>query len=242
MKMSRLFQILAAIVALSLPIALSAAPVVVLSSTVAGLAPGSIIDGADPVDIPAGGVVMINDSTGATRTLVGPYSGPIGESGGDETASRNSVASGLSRLIASREEEQAKLGAVRAAPAQIVDRADLLTVANSADQCILPGVTARLWRPGTMDADSRLTIEAVESGQTAATTWRRGETVIDWPADLGLRDGERYRIRLDVAPRTVELALRIAPAGLSDPAAQAAWLFEAGCRRQALQALAALSQ
>jgi hypothetical protein len=217
-----------------------AAPVVVLSSTLGDLPPGSIVDGATKITVPAGGLVMINDATGSTRTLVGPYAGPIGETAVAESAGGSEIANSLSRLIASRDDQQAKLGAVRAAPTQRVHEPELLTVANSATQCVFAGEPISLWRPTTLDANTRLTIRDVETGAAVIRTWRRGTTEIEWPTDLPMRDSAKYQISLDVSPRPVELELHVGQAALSDPAAKIAWMRDVGCKRQALQMLALL--
>ncbi|MCA8926667.1 MAG: hypothetical protein KDC18_01255 [Alphaproteobacteria bacterium] len=219
--------------------ALHAAPVVVLSSTVPGLQPGSMVDSATAVAVPAGGMVMINDAAGKTRTIAGPYDGPIGETAAK--AGDGGMMANLGRLVASRDTEQTRLGAVRAAPDQQLRDPALITVAHSATQCGLPEAPLRLWRPGTMDGDNRLTITDLASGASAERVWHAGRTVIDWPATLPARDGARYRIRLEIAPRPVELELHRAPAGLDTPARLAAWMESVGCRRQALLLLDTLT-
>lgn len=236
---NRLFALVAA-ASMALLASAQAAPVVVLSSTLGDLPPGSIVDGATAITVPAGGLVMINDATGSTRTLAGPYSGPIGEPVVAESAGGSEIAESLSRLIASRDEEQAKLGAVRAAPIQRVHEPDLLTVANSASQCVFAGEPVSLWRPATLDANSRLTIEDKGTGVAVTKTWLLGATEIEWPSDLPLRDSAQYQVYLDVSPRPVELELHVGAVGLTDPAAKIAWMRDVGCQRQALQMLAVL--
>lgn len=234
------FLILVCAVSWALLTSVQAAPVVVLSSTLGDLPPGSIVDGATAIIVPAGGLVMINDATGSTRTLAGPYTGPIGQPAVAQNTGGSDIAESLSRLIASRDEQQAKLGAVRAAPTQHVHDSSLLTVANSASQCVFAGEPVSLWRPATLDVNSRLTIKDQETGMAVTKTWLLGATEIEWPSELPMRDSARYQVFLDVSPRPVELDLHVGAAALTDPAAKIAWMRDAGCQRQALQMLAAL--
>ncbi len=83
-----------------------AADVVVLDSTASAIAPGSILNDAAAVDIPGGASVTLIMADGETRTVAGPYSGPVGEA--------KSADGGVSALTASRGSETKVLGAIRA--------------------------------------------------------------------------------------------------------------------------------
>ena len=83
-----------------------AADVVILDSTASAIAPGSIINDAQTVDIPSGAVVTLIMPDGETRTVAGPYAGPVGEA--------QSADAGVSALTASRGSETKVLGAIRA--------------------------------------------------------------------------------------------------------------------------------
>ena len=83
-----------------------AADVVVLDSTATAIAPGSVLNDAAAVDIPGGAVVTLIMADGETRTVAGPYSGPVGQA--------QSADGGVSALTASRGSETKVLGAIRA--------------------------------------------------------------------------------------------------------------------------------
>ena len=83
-----------------------AADVVVLDSTASSIAPGSIMNDAAAVDIPGGAVVTLIMADGETRTVAGPYTGPVGQA--------QSADAGVSALTASRGSETKVLGAIRA--------------------------------------------------------------------------------------------------------------------------------
>ncbi len=210
----------------------SAAQVVVLASTVPGLNPGALVDSATAIKVPAGGMVMINELSGKTRTIAGPYDGPI--AGPAPTAQNQDLASSLGRLVASRHAEQSRLGAVRSAPDQRLQDPELVTVAYSSTQCIRSGAPVRLWRPSTMDADSAVIITDAATSTTIRTVWHKGLTALNWPDELPIGSGGRYLVNLEFSPRPVELVLHRLPDGLTVPAEQAAWMESAGCRRQAL--------
>ena len=83
-----------------------AADVVVLDSTATAIAPGSIINDRAQVDIPGNAVVTLIMPDGETRTVAGPYTGPVGDA--------KSADGGVSALTASRGSETKVLGAIRA--------------------------------------------------------------------------------------------------------------------------------
>lgn len=83
-----------------------AADVVVLDSTASAIAPGSIINDRAEVLIPDNAVVTLIMPDGETRTVAGPYSGPVGDA--------KSADGGVTALTASRGSETKVLGAIRA--------------------------------------------------------------------------------------------------------------------------------
>jgi hypothetical protein len=180
-----------------------AAPVVVLSGEIKGQGPGSLVEETTVISLPAGAMVMINDATGQTRTITGPFEGPINaDPSGDATP-----ASGLDRLIASRSAEQSRLGAIRAAPGQISREAELISVAQSSVQCLAHGAEAFLWRPETMNADSIFALTHTDTGTVARSIWHVDVTRVPWPAEVPLISGARYLVELEIAPRPIEITL-----------------------------------
>lgn len=225
------FLAVAAYLATSL--AAAAAPVVILTGSAGGQGPGAVVDDAQLVELAPGAVLIFNDAAGQTRTLTGPYQGPIGAPPPTADAST----SALERLVAARSVEQSRLGAIRAAPGQTPRDPELISIAHSATQCFRDAGAARLWRPETLNVDSRLLIRALDDDGEATVFWRAGEGSIAWPAALPLRSGGRYLVRLEAAPRAVELALHQAPMDRAGTEALAERMVGAGCRRQALALL-----
>lgn len=232
----RLTRCLAAALAFALPFAAAAGPVVILSGEVNGNGPGSVVDEATVISLPAGAVLMMNDASGQTRTLTGPYDGPIGAAGNGAAE-----ASGLERLVATRAAETSRLGAIRAAPGQIPPDAAMISIAQSAVQCAPADAAIRLWRPETMDADSHVTITDPASGAEAQMIWHQGVATVEWPAALPLVSGRAYLVEMDLVPRPVEITLHRPETEIADTAALAEWMTGKGCRRQALALLDRLS-
>ena len=209
-----------------------AAPVVILSGEVNGQGPGSLVEETTVVSIPAGTMVMFNDPSGQTKTITGPFEGPI-----NADPAGTAPASGLDRLIASRSAEQSRLGAIRAAPGQIPREAELISVAQSSVQCLANGVEAQLWRPETLNADSFFKLTHADSGAVARSVWHTDVDQVAWPADVPLISGARYLVELEIAPRPVEITLFMAPNNFDSDADLAAWMGQVGCRRQAFALL-----
>lgn len=101
-----LFTITGAVAGVVMAGAAFAADVVVLDSTASAIEPGSIIDDRAQVQIPGDAIVTLIMPDGETRTVAGPYSGPVGEA--------QSADGGVSALTASRGSETKVLGAIRA--------------------------------------------------------------------------------------------------------------------------------
>ena len=230
--MKQLFPILICAILAAAGVSATAAPVVILSGEVNGQGPGSLVEESTVVSLPAGALLMFNDATGQTKTLTGPFEGPLnGEPSGDAPAS------GLDRLLASRSSEQSRLGAIRAAPGQAPRDAELISIAQSSVQCLPVGIEARLWRPHTLNADSFFTLTQADTGAQAKAVWYEDVGHVDWPAEVPLVSGGRYLVELEIAPRPVEVTLYLAPQDFSSDADLAAWMGQVGCRRQAFALL-----
>lgn len=228
--------VLAAALLFSLMSSSAAAPVVILSGSVGGQGPGGILDDSAQISLAAGETLMFNDAAGQTRVIAGPYQGAIGAG---VTAAKELTS--LERLVASKDAEQSRLGAIRAAPRQEPRDPDLISIAHSSEQCIRSGEDVVLWRPETLNADSALSIMHEASGASAKALWRHGAETMIWPSGVPLISGARYKVRLDIAPRAIELTLHVADPALTSETELAAWMSDVGCRRQALAKLSLIS-
>jgi hypothetical protein len=101
---------LAALAGAALGLALSpaaASDLVVLESNVSDYAPGSVIPASREVSLGGSARLVMIAADGSTREVSGPYSGAIGEAGGDAPGA-------LERLTTSRDDSNHVVGAIRA--------------------------------------------------------------------------------------------------------------------------------
>lgn len=95
-----------AVAALTAQVA-AASDFVVLESNVASYAPGSVIAGSQNVQLDGSARIVMIAADGSTRSVSGPYAGAISDAGADAPGA-------LERLVASREEKNHVVGAIRA--------------------------------------------------------------------------------------------------------------------------------
>lgn len=219
--------------------AAQASEIVVIESTAPGLEAGAFLDPGEAVSVPAGASIVIVEPDGSTRTVDGPFEGPLGAAAAPDSGSGGLMAN-LGKLVSEREEEKQVLGAIRAAPGQVAEAVYVVDVGRSGDVCVPEGAAIRLWRPALMAAESETVLTG--SFEPVTALWLEGEQFLDWPAALPAEDGGRYAIRLAIAPRPAEVRLRFVPASLETDARRAAWMAGAGCRRQAERLLQRLAR
>lgn len=216
-----------------LPILAQAAPVVVLMSTSGDLKPGDVRDSGEVISLSAGQTVMLNDATGQTRQLDGPYNGPLG--GSSSGGSDASVVESLARLVAKRADNQSKVGAIRGDGGQASDPS-LISVAQFGPQCLEATSDLVLWRPKPQPAPMRMQIMDLETGASAEVTWEPADRTLPWPAAAFGQDGGRYWVFWpdhETTQKSTEIQLHITQP-LANPAERAAWMDRTGCERQAL--------
>ena len=220
--------------------AAGAEEIVIIESSAPDVEAGAILDSADVVNVPAGTSIVIVEPDGSTRTIEGPFQAALGAAGEGGDAGGGLIAN-LGKLVSEREESRQVLGAIRAAPGQVAESVYVVDVGRSGDVCIADGASVRLWRPATMAAETEMTLTDAAAGGSATVLWLEGAQTLDWPSALPPADGARYAVRLDIAPRPAEVRLRFIPDDVVSDAARAAWMADAGCRRQAGQLLAHLT-
>lgn len=213
--------------------------IVIIESTAPGIEAGAILDSADKVSVPEGAMIVVVEADGSTRTIDGPYEAALDAAAKGGEADGGLIAN-LGKLVSERENERQVLGAIRAAPGQVPQEIYVVDIGRSGNVCVPADGEIVLWRPETMAAESETTLSDMDSGGDATVLWSAGEQTLDWPAALTPRDGARYAVRLDIAPRPAEIRLRLVPGKLQGDAARAAWMAGAGCRRQAERLLARL--
>ena len=215
--------------------AVQAEDAVLVSSTVAGYVPGTIISDTQTLALPDGGHAVLLFRSGEMLELKGPFEGKL------VAANSKGGASGVEALVQALRGEGIDASAVGAtrgmgsARSAMVGQRVTIDPHRSAIYCIGPTDTLWLRRPS-----GAATAQLRRRGSVRSVSWPGDAVQIEWPADLLVEDGDRFET-LDAAGAPVAtIILRRLDAGKSDTAWIAASLL-AGCREQAEPALRELA-
>lgn len=207
--------------------AAEAGELVVTKSTVPGLDPGTIIDGADKLSLKAGHRLSLIAPTGKVINLVGPYQGiPDASTGGPR---EEKLVTTIATLMTGHGRDASQLGATRNAAERRGRQVWAVEVGASGAQCIQKGQAPVLWQPGA--AQPRPVELAKTGGERVRIAWPKGEAMAPWPKKVPVADGATYLLG------GVSVTLHIVTASPGNPAELAAALTEKGCDAQALAVL-----
>lgn len=230
MKHSTFSPVVVLVAALAFVAATSSATragqLVVIASTGSEIGVGSVIDGSQAIQLPAGSSVTLVSADGRTLKFTGPYAGAP-DAAPDK--GRTDLLDALSDIVKPAEKGVATAGIMRAsiyAPKQpwVIDSG------QSGAHCVLPDRPAPLWRPIAIGAASA-SLKAAEG--RATVTWQDGSYTAPWPAGLPLVDGATYELEFTVTGKTRRLSIHQVPDDLDDDLARAVWMHENGCTPQA---------
>ena len=212
---------------LSVPAA--AAEAVVVEASGIPLAPGTSIDGAEPMTLTVGQSVTLVTADGRTVKLSGPFAGP--PLPGAEPAP-GSVASSLKGLFASRSADSSSVGVVRGNDRQQpVPEPWVVDVGHGGDRCIADGMPVVFWRHAAPAADGIVTIAPADRSWQARAPWPAGASRLGIPPEMPLTSSHAYAIDLDGAE--VAITIHRIPRTVRTDAARAAWMVTVGCEAQA---------
>jgi hypothetical protein len=210
---------------------------VLVSSSVAGYVPGTIISDTQKLAVPEGAKAVFLFRSGDMLELKGPFDGSL------VAANSKSNASGVEALVQALRGDgidASAIGATRslgalARPAMEGQRVTI-DPHRSAIYCIGPADTLWLRRP----TGAASTAQLRRGGSVRSVSWPGDAAQIEWPADLLIEDGDRFET-LDAsgAPAATIILRRLDP-GKSETAWVAA-SFLLGCRDQAEPALRELA-
>lgn len=221
------------------------AEVVVIESTSADYPVGEILDADMKIVLGEDVAIMLIAEDGMIISLAGPYTGPADNEG---TPGVRGALDALGRLVGYAETEAGDIGGVRGAAtgeeflAQEIDDHRpspwLLHTAITGPQCVRAGVEdLRYWREQN-DADERLEVKRVTSGESVIIAWQAGDNTVTWPATLPLLVDEMYLLRFGDQLRSTNLLVREVPASVGDGGiAMVAFLAAKGCLSQARKEL-----
>jgi hypothetical protein len=222
-----------------------AADVVVIESTSADYPVGEILDADMNIVLGEDVEIMLIAEDGMIISLAGPYTGPADNEG---TPGVRGALDALGRLVGYAETEAGDIGGVRGDASgedflaqEVEDHRTspwLLHTAITGPQCVRAGDDdPGYWREQN-DADERLEVKHVTSGESVIIAWQAGDNTIAWPGTLPLLADEMYLLRFGDQLRSTNLLVREVPATVSDGGiAMVAFLAANGCLSQARKEL-----
>jgi hypothetical protein len=208
---------------------------VVVSSSVAGLAPGAVLVEDRLLSLPEGDSAVLLFRSGEMLRLSGPYEGKPGTMLRQDD---RSVAA-LVTVLRGQRVNASVVGATRAIPGRAPRRlvpGDEVAVAleRPGVYCVTPGDAVWLTRPSETFAPTRIR----NKNTTRDLVWPAGSTRIEWPSDVPIEDGDAYEVLgpdgAQVASMTFRRAFATDRAGIAEK-------MLLGCQEQAVPALLELA-
>lgn len=198
--------------------AASAAVIVVRSSgpSAAAYPVGRSLSDDARISLKANDTLVLLDKKGS-RTLRGPGTFAAGASAGTPASTTS-----LAALIGQSNNRRSRIGAVR--PGPIPRWTWDVELGKSEAICVAPNVRVRLWRDD-IAAAAEVPVREVRSKESATLTLNAGIQAADWPSDVPLADGARYKVGSnEITVKTIPT-----PASVEDLAAS---LAANGCTGQ----------
>jgi hypothetical protein len=231
----------AAIVAAAFATAISARgeEAVLVSSSVAAYAPGSVLSDGQILDLPAGASATLLFRSGAVVRLRGPFEGRFDAA---KPGAAPEGAEGLVQALRGQGVDATVLGATRGFTA-LAARASMsganvnVEVKTSAIYCVGPNDT--LWLHSS--TQGWRTIKLRRSRSVREVAWPEGAERVEWPTELRVEDGDRFEI-LDPEGAVAATLIFHRMAPMPSATAWIATGLLSGCRTQAEPALRELTR
>jgi hypothetical protein len=227
---------LTAAVAVLLPgVPAARADLYVIESTVPSIKPRTRLLGDDNLTIPAGGSVRAVLPDGKTRTIKGPYDGPVSDL--DKGAARNEGVLGwLRNILQTGGATETTPGATRSiARKAATPRTGFswtvvpVTLDGTNNVCVPKGAKLMLARAYSVRAD-RATIVEAASSERGEAQWGPGSDTTAWPRGVAVRPDATYYFLMPDKPRR-QVTLRVMERLPAD-ADVLTELYKLGCRYQ----------
>lgn len=225
----------------------TAADLVVIESSAAGVKVGSMVAAGAILSVPDKAKVVLASESGQIVTVSGPFQGPPpvkeGASGGGR------IAAALSSLVRENQKDSSSVGAVRAAGVDwrtetAATAADALAidVVEGGEACVYNAEGVELIRNPSSPA-AAVTILSLESGESVSLDWPKGALRQPWPKKLPVADGGTYVIEEGGQSGAVMTTVHLLPAsGASSEIERVAQLAESGCSNQAKALLTVMTK
>jgi hypothetical protein len=211
------------------------ADLIIVSSTAPNYSPGQVIQKSQVIRLKNGTRISLIGQDGPHVRLVGPYSGVLDNPAGKTGSTKTGLIEKLASLF--DEKKTNVIGAFRSAvvgSGQQTPRTPwLINIRKSGRHCILADSPVVLWRPKSRRTIS-LTLKSFNSKKSEKIKWKAGESLIPWPANLELKDKEKYKVVIKRPRKVSRIEVHIIARNLASSAHYAVKLAEEGCRPQAL--------
>lgn len=203
----------------------NAAQYVVAEARGIGIAVGSVLDPAKPLDLKQGQHLVLISETGQTIKLDGPYhKAPAAEHGVQ-------LAAAFGGLVTEANARTSEIGTTRgAAPRPPLPKPWLIDASAPGNACLMQNRSPVLWRPVASEA-ADVVIAPTDRSWKAETHWAKGANDLKLKDDLGVHGDASYFISVNGSESAIAIAS--VPAVLSSDQMRAAWLIQKGCDRQA---------
>lgn len=234
MTIIRMVAYLSGVVLTAVAFAAFAADLVVVASTSDSYKPGQIVKSGIAIKVVEGAKVTLVSESGKKITLIGPHFGPSGID--DEGASGDiNLIKSLHKLLTPVGKETSGIGVMRATAVNpwVID------IGRPGDQCIPANGPATFWRPESRK-DETLSLNNLADNTEAVTNWPAGTNTLNWPPNVTLSDGVRYRLRLKGSQSPTEFVAHLVPGNFATDWHKVAWMEKMGCVNQAKLLLARL--
>jgi hypothetical protein len=177
--------------------------------------PGKALPDSAKIALQPGDSLTIVGGNSA-RTLRGPGTFPAAAAG----------AQGLA-LAASR---RTRFGALRTGELALNPSPWNVDATQSGATCAARGSPPKIWRPESGDA-AQLTISKA-SGTPTIVSWPAGKSTVDWPSNVPIADGAKYRLTLSGSADAQDVRFVLIPSIPKDLTEAAQVLVQRGCQNQ----------
>jgi hypothetical protein len=207
---------------------LQASELLVVGSTVPGLAPGDVAPTGADIEIPADTEVTLVAPSGGVVKIEGPWSGQFA---GGTADSEGGLIQRLYALF-QMPDKRSRFGATRSVSrCLVVDLEKDNDICIARPSCVVFQAEGAPQEPVSIDAPG---------GESIALSRGMGAGMWRWPGDL-VHESGTYLVRAGetLTPKSLEVHLQ--PDDLPTPVHEIAWMGENGCVRQAQEALTELA-
>jgi len=210
----------------------TAAELVVISSTSKDYKVGQIVNTSDVIDLTDDTMLTLISENGKVIILKGPHAGPPPAE--EATDKKVSLIPSLKKLIAGDKTESKSLGVMRSIGGPALPKDPWAIIAGKGGKyCITLSKPVTLWRPNSLKT-SKLVLLNTTTKKEVRTVWHSGQNILFWPRLQPLIDGATYRVDLSGETRLPKITLAIVPK-LPTSAHAAVWMAENGCVKQAIR-------